>query len=285
MKAYFSKFLLVVMTFSLFVGCNNESEDNSEEQRKNDYAKWIDRTVCRHVVDNLDYLFWASAHRDSLLCGGDAEAVIKRQFSLKSLPAPKFNESGEICKWKFVGTHTIKHNGISLAEDGAEWIAYSNMERFWSAPQQPTEVNCQWTVKRENGVYKLSGGMIHNGLWQEYFTLSEFSDMEFTITSDIVTAAIVNGVRETRRHISYCFDGDMDIMVLNQDELGKVQYETDITMSLDGVAGRNTKMYASGYPIFGSEDYFNGGKVDVTVFDTQAPWGFIIYYTQYGARY
>ena len=54
---------------------------------------------------------------------------------------------------------------------------------------------------------------------------------------------------------------------------------------LDGVDGRNTKDYVQGIPVFGREDYFNDGKVDVSVAEVEAPWKFIIYYTKYGARY
>lgn len=285
MKERLLKLVFVSLGLIFFVGCEKGPDDDEIfEQRKDEYARWIDDRICRQVVDNLDFLFWASAHRDSLLCGGDTEAVIKRQFSNPSLPAPKFNELGEICEWKYIATHTMQHNGISLSEDGAEWTAYGKMKRFRNASQQPVEIDCRWTIKRANGVYTLTGGMIHNGLQQEYFPLSSFSNVEFTITSDIVTVAIVNGVREERRHISYCFDGGIALKII-KDAAEVSSQKPCINLVLDGVAGRNTKNYVQGIPVFGREDYFNDGKVDVSVADAEAPWKFIIYYTKYGARY
>ena len=100
----------------------------------------------------------------------------------------------------------------------------------------------------------------------------------------IVTVAIVNGVREERRHISYCFDGGIALNII-KDAAEVSSQKPYINLVLDGVAGRNTKNYVQGIPVFGREDYFNDGKVDVSVADVEAPWKFIIYYTKYGARY
>ena len=105
----------------LFIGCEAEMGYVWDENtRINEYVSWIDDTICRQAIGNLDFLFHASAYRDSLHCGGDTEAVIKRQFSNPS----KVNEAGEICWFEYAAEHYITHNGISLDEDGAVWVAY-----------------------------------------------------------------------------------------------------------------------------------------------------------------
>ena len=74
-----SRDLLMLVSIIFFIGCETETEYIwNDENRISEYATWIDNTICRQTVDNLDFMFQASAYRDSLLCGGDVNAVIKR---------------------------------------------------------------------------------------------------------------------------------------------------------------------------------------------------------------
>ena len=52
-----------------------------EKSRINTYSNWITGDICQNMVDNLDFLFQASAYRDTLRNGGDVQVVIDRQFS------------------------------------------------------------------------------------------------------------------------------------------------------------------------------------------------------------
>ena len=84
-----SRIILAVIGVLSFVGCSDEVEYIwDEESRINEYANWIDDTICRNVVDNLDFMFQTSAYRDSLRNGGDVNAVIERQFSNPHIAPP-----------------------------------------------------------------------------------------------------------------------------------------------------------------------------------------------------
>lgn len=258
--------IIALLSALSLVGCESEPEYEWEENsRINEYVSWIEGTICRQMVDNLDFLFQASAYRDSLLCGGDTAAVIKRQFSNPHLEPPMVNELGEICWFQTAAEHYITHNGISLDEDGSLWIVYGKMQRFWDAHQQPAEEYCQWAVSRENGVYTLSGGMIHNGNQEEFFTMSNFFDLKFTtsIAEVLVTTDFENNIQEIKQTLRYCFDGD--IMAVSA---GKIDYDRqprpDVVMTLDGVTGHNAKEYINGIPVFGAP-YFNEGELVATL--------------------
>lgn len=263
--------------------CESETEYVWDEaSRISAYVNWVDGTICRQVVDNLDYLFQASAYRDSLLCGGGTEAVIKRQFSNPHIKPPHFDDNGEICCFESIALHTIIHNGISLEEDGAVWSAYGRMERFWEATQQPIEEYCQWTVSRENGVYTLSGGMIHNGLWQEFFTMSNFLGLNFTtsIAEVNITTDFDNNIHEVKQTLRYCFDG-----ILMAVGAGRVDDDNEprpeVSVLLEGVTGHNSKEYIEGIPVHGAP-YFNEGTLSA-VFSND--WKVVIDYTQGGYNY
>lgn len=281
-----SRDLLMLVSIIFFIGCETETEYIwNDENRISEYATWIDNTICRQTVDNLDFMFQASAYRDSLLCGGDVNAVIKRQFSNPHLKPPKVNELGEICWFETQAEHYITHNGISLDEDGSLWIAYGKMQRFWDAHQQPVEEYCQWAVSRENGVYTLSGGMIHNGVFNEFFTMSNFLDMHFTtsVAEVMVCTDIDNNIYETKQTLRYSFNGD--IMAVAS---GKVDYDRlprpDVYMTLDGVTGHNTKEYIEGIPVFGSV-YFDEGTTTATLSNGTDSWRIVIDYAQGGYNY
>lgn len=265
MKLKYISIVALLSALSL-VGCESEPEYEWEENsRINEYVSWIEGTICRQMVDNLDFLFQASAYRDSLLCGGDTAAVIKRQFSNPHLKPPMVNELGEICWFQTAAEHYITHNGISLDEDGSQWIAYGKMQRFWDAHQQPAEEYCQWAVSRENGVYTLSGGMIHNGNQEEFFTMSNFFDLKFTtsIAEVLVTTDFENNIQETKQTLRYCFDGDIMAVSAGQIDYDR-QPRPDVVMTLDGVTGHNAKEYINGIPVFGAP-YFNEGALVATL--------------------
>lgn len=282
-----SKTILVLVSTIFIIGCETETEYVwDENSRINDYVHWIDDTICRRMVDNLDFMFQASAYRDSLLCGGDIYAVVERQFSNPHLKPPMVNELGEICWFQFGAEHYIQHNGISLDEDGSVWIAYGKMQRLWEDTyQQPTEEYCQWTVSRKNGVYTLSGGMIHNGLWDEYFTMSNFLDLKFTtsIAEVIVTTGLDNPIQKTKQTLRYCFDGDIVAV-----GAGKIDYDRqprpDVSMTLDGVTGHNAKEYINGIPVFGPP-YFNEGELNAKLSNGNTSWSIVIDYSLGGFNY
>ena len=258
--------IIALLSALSLVGCESEPEYEWEENsRINEYVSWIEGTICRQMVDNLDFLFQASAYRDSLLCGGDTAAVIKRQFSNPHLKPPMVNELGEICWFQTAAEHYITHNGISLDEDGSQWIAYGKMQRFWDAHQQPAEEYCQWAVSRENGVYTLSGGMIHNGNQEEFFTMSNFFDLKFStsIAEVLVTTDFENNIQEIKQTLRYSFDGDIMAVSAGQIDYDR-QPRPDVVMTLDGVTGHNAKEYINGIPVFGAP-YFNEGELVATL--------------------
>lgn len=271
------KFLFLMLSLSLFVGCSKDTTENPEKdtekrERIERYASWIDNIVLRQMVDQLDYLFQASAYRDSLLYGGDTEVVIKRQFSNPNLRPPQYNENGEIYQWYGNGTHTITHNGISLEKDGSEWSVNSCMQRFWYAPLQPEEVACQWIVRRNNDVYTLSGGMIHNGFLEEFFTLTEISDLQFTTAPVSVSMSpYATGVKRTLR---YCFDGDIEITQKKEIENTP---NTNMVVKLESLNGYNSKPYSNGEPVFlPNRIYFTAGVINASVYDDQEPLHFAV---------
>ncbi len=279
MKKHFLRIVCGAMVaLSTLTSCESESEYIwDEESRISEYVNWIDGVICRQMVDNLDFLFQASAYRDSLLCGGDTEAVIKRQFSNPHLKPPKVNELGEICWFETTAEHYITHNGISLEEDGAVWVVYGRMERHWEATQQPAEEYCQWAVSRENGTYTLSGGMIHNGTFQEFFTMSNFLELGFTtsIAEVMVTTDFDNNIQEIKQTLRYCFDGVLMAVGAGWDDWDK-EPRPDVSILLEGVTGHNTKEYINGIPVFGSAPYFNEGTLSA-VFSND--WKVVIDYT------
>lgn len=282
MKAKLSNIFSMLITLLLFVGCNSDKEEPKQEWPDKTtikaYISWMD-AVNSNIVDNLDFMFQASAYRDSLKCGGDAEYVLRNFFSNPNIAPPQFDENGEICSWESSGEYNITHNGISLGEDGAEWIATGNMNRFWNPYQQPNIVQCQWKVSRQNGEYTLNGDMIYNGLWEEFFTMINMSNITFTTSFKSVT--IYNGnVAEKKQTLNYCFDGDVEVEV---EDIGNNR--PDVTMIFDGLTGYNSKWYVEGIPVFDGRSYFQGGKINATILDGQTPWSVLITYTTYGTSF
>ena len=279
---------VVVATLATLTSCESETVyEWDDESRINEYVNWIDGVVCRQMVDNLDFLFQASAYRDSLLCGGDTEAVIKRQFSNPNLHPPMYNEVGEICWFETAAEHYITHNGISLDEDGAVWIAFGKMQRSWDAYEQPAEEYCQWSVSRENDIYTLSGGMIHNGLFNEFFTMSNFLDLNFTtsIAEVMVTTDFDNNIQEVKQTLRYHFDGDLMAVAAGREDYDRLQ-RPDVVMTLDGVAGHNVKEYIEGVPVFGGAPYFTEGVLSATLANGKTnSWHIVIDYAQGGFNY
>ena len=267
--------IVIVASAGLFTACDkddvgtdNPTEDVEKLKRAKEYGRWIDGVVGQQMIDQLDYLFQASAYRDSLRNGGDTEVVMKRQFSNPNMRPPQFDENGEIYYWQYVSENFITHNGISLDKDGAEWTVHSYMRRFWYAPSQPEQVDCQWTVSRNNGVYTLSGGMIHNGLWEEYFTLTEISDVKFT--TGLVSINMFpygEGIKRTRR---YCFDGNINITT--EKNKGS-RPNTNINITLNSLNGYNSKPYnRDGEPVFLPDRvYFTSGSFNASVYDGKEP--------------
>lgn len=277
-----SRIILAVIGVLSFVGCSDEVEYIwDEESRINEYANWIDDTICRNVVDNLDFMFQTSAYRDSLRNGGDVNAVIERQFSNPHFAPPMVNELGEICWFASNAEHYIQHNGVSLDEDGALWRAYGRMERFWDGVyQQPLVEYCEWFVSRENGVYTLSGGMIHNGLWNKFFTMSNFVNLKFTTSIaevDIWTDG-ENPVHKKKQTLRYCFNGDIYAVAAGETDPDK-RPRPDIYIFLDGVTGHNAKEYIGGIPVFGAP-YFDEGRTTATLSNGTNSWRIVIDYTQ-----
>lgn len=263
------KFLFLLLSLSLFVGCSKDATENPEKdtekrERIERYASWIDNIVLRQMVDQLDYLFQASAYRDSLLYGGDTEVVIKRQFSNSSLLPPQFNENGEIYRWQSFGTHTITHNGISLEKDGSEWTVNSSIHNFGGSG----EIETQWSVSRKDGVYTLSGTIPHNGLYEFFITLNEMLDLQFTTAPVSVRMSPYGaGVKRTLR---YCFDGDIEITQ-------KKTPSTNMVVKLESLNGYNSKPYINGIPVFlPNRIYFTAGVINASVYDDQEPLHFAV---------
>ena len=283
-KSFFTAACITLITLT---SCESEmAYEWEEESRINEYVTWIDNVVCRQMVDNLDFLFQASAYRDSLLCGGDTEAVIKRQFSNPHLQPPQFNEAGEICGFKTAAEHYISHNGISLEEDGSVWVVLGKMARTWDAYEQPTEEYCQWRVSRENGTYTLSGGMIHNGVFQEFFTMSNFLGLTFTTSTAevLVTTDFDNNIQEVKQTLRYCFDGDLMAIAAGWEDYDRLQ-RPDAMISLSGVTGHNAKEYIDGIPVFGAR-YFDEGILTATLANGKATsWRIVIDYAQCAYNY
>ena len=283
-KSFFAVVSLVLVALT---SCESEMVyEWDEKSRISEYVNWIDGVVCRQMVDNLDFLFQASAYRDSLLCGGDTEAVIKRQFSNPNLMPPQFNEVGEISGFKTTAEHFISHNGISLEEDGSVWVALGKMQRSWEAYEQPAEEYCQWSVRRENGVYTLTGGMIHNGVYQEFFTMSNFLGLNFTtsITEVLVTTDFDNNRQEVKQTLRYHFNGDLMAVAAGWEDYDRLQ-RPDAMITLEGVAGHNAKEYIEGTPVFGAP-YFTEGALSATLANGKATsWRIVIDYTQGGYNY
>ena len=277
-----SRTILAVASMLCFVGCSEEVEYVwDEKSRINEYSNWIDDTICRNIVDNLDFMFQASAYRDSLRNGGDVNAVVERQFSNPHLRPPMVNELGEICWFESNAEHYILHNGVSLDEDGALWRAYGRMDRFWEdVYQQPLVEYCEWFVSRENGVYTLSGGMIHNGLWNKFFTMSNFVNLNFTTSIaevDMWTDG-ENPVHKKKQTLRYCFNGDVYAVAA-----GKVDHDMlprpDVYINLDGVTGHNAKEYIGGIPVFGVP-YFDEGITTAALSNGANSWRIVIDYAQ-----
>lgn len=263
------KFLFLLLSLSLFVGCSKDATENPEKdtekrERIERYASWIDNIVLRQMVDQLDYLFQASAYRDSLLYGGDTEVVIKRQFSNSNLRPPQYNENGEIYQWYGNGTHTITHNGISLEKDGSAWTVNSSIHNFGGSG----EIETQWSVSRKDGVYTLSGTIPHNGLYEFFITLNEMLDLQFTTAPVSVNMSPYGaGVKRTLR---YCFDGDIEITQ-------KKTPNTNMVVKLESLNGYNSKPYINGIPVFlPNRIYFTAGVINASVYDDQEPLHFAV---------
>lgn len=264
------KFLFLLLSLSLFVGCGKDElaetpeKDTEKRERIERYASWIDNIVLRQMVDKLDYLFQASAYRDSLLNGGNTEVVIKRQFSQSNLLPPQFNENGEIYRWQSFGTHTITHNGISLEKDGSEWIVNSSIHNFGGSG----EVETQWSVSRKDGVYTLSGTIPHNGFLEFFITLNEMLDLQFTTAPVSVSMSpYATGVRRTLR---YCFDGDIEITQ-------KKTPNTNMVVKLESLNGYDSRAYINGGPLLSPRrDYFTAGVINASVYDDQEPLHFAV---------
>lgn len=285
MKAKLLKLVFVSLGFMFFVGCEKEPDDIGPDhtERMKQLAEWLDSSVLRDVVDNLDYLFAVSAHRDSLLCGGDAEIVIRHHFSHPSLGLPVFNDDGEISMWRSGAINTVTHNGKSLNENGAEWIVTSTRNRIWISEQQPEKVESEWIVRRENDKYTLSGEMNHNGLYQEYFVLSDISEITFT-TSIVRTTVMSDAYGQEKKNTLYCcLDGDMDVRVIKRALEDHIK--PNLSVTLQKLEGYNGKIYVDGYPVFGGEEYFEGGRMNVLVLDEDPSWSFTAGFSRYGKAY
>ena len=134
------KFLICALALIALADCETEPiYEWDEKSRINEYVTWIDNHICSQMVDQLDFVFQASAYRDSLLLGSGTDVVIKRQFSNRHFKPVTFNQLGEIASYQCVMDEVeIVHNGISLDQDGAVWKAYGRMDRFWlDVYQQP----------------------------------------------------------------------------------------------------------------------------------------------------
>ncbi len=285
------KFLICALALIALAGCETEPiYEWDEESRINEYVTWIDNHICSQMVDQLDFVFQASAYRDSLLLGSGTDVVIKRQFSNRHFKPVTFNQLGEIASYQCVMDEVeIVHNGISLDQDGAVWKAYGRMDRFWlDVYQQPKTEYCQFTVSRSNGRYTLSGGMIHNGLFQEYFTMSNFNNLHFTtsIAEVMVCSDFDNNIYETKQTLRYCFNGEVMAVGAGHIDADK-QPRPDAYLTLEGLTGHNGKEYIEGTPVFGGIPYFNEGCIRATLLNGQSDtyWSIVIDYTEGGFNY
>ncbi len=275
-------FLMVAIMFvasaGAFVACSKDDvgedipAEEIEKRRIESYGKTIDFTIARQMVDQLDFLFQASAYRDSLLNGGDTEVVIKRQFSKKY---PQYSENGEICGWIYYSNmlYNITHNGISLDEDGAEWSVHVSSQYL------PEGVKGEWTVSRKDGVYTLSGSMVHS---EETGYFDSDLNVQFTTGRTVVLVHFDN-VIEPKTTLRYCFDGEINATI---DSYYVGQPDTKINLKLDGLSGYDVKTYHNGIPVFGPEViYFKSGVVTASVTGEQPPLHFVVNFTPRGIMF
>jgi hypothetical protein len=243
-----------------------------EKRRIESYGRTIDFSIARQMVNKLDFLFQASAYRDSLLNGSDTEVVIKRQFLKKH---PQYSENGEICGWISGSTlYNITHNGISLDEDGAEWSVQA------SSRYLPEGVKGEWNVSRKDGVYTLSGSMIHMEPDVGYFDTD--LNVQFT-TGRTVVLVHFDHIIEPKTTLRYCFDGEINATI---DNYYPDQLDTKINLKLDGLSGYDVKTYHDGIPFFGPEViYFKSGVVTASVTGEQPPLHFVVNFTPHGIMF
>ena len=267
--------IVIVASAGLLAACDKDDvgedipAEEIEKRRIEEYGKKIDFTIARQMVDKLDFLFQASAYRDSLLNGGDTEVVIKRQFSNKS-KWPRYSENGEICGWK---DFDITHNGISLDEDGAEWSVHA------SSRYLPEGVKGEWTVSRKDGVYTLSGSMIHA---EDIRYFGSDLNVQFTTGRTVVLVHFDN-IIEPKTTLRYCFDGEINATI---DNYYADQLDTKINLKLDGLSGYDVKTYHNGIPVFGPEIiYFKSGVVTASVTGEQPPLHFVVNFTPQGITF
>lgn len=291
MKTKLSNIFSMLVALCIFVGCKSDEEPElplwPDNATIKSYISWMSASMggsigCT-IVDNLDLLFQASAHRDSLRCGGDADAVLRHHFSNPNLMAPKFNEDGEICWWDYGSQCNITHNGISLSENGAEWIVEGTMDQYWKPGQHPNLATCRWKVSRKKGEYTLTGELIHNGLYEDFLTMIKISDVTFTTSIKEKRINIVNGdeiITDIKKTVCYCFDGDIEVAVEDTNI-----YRPDVNMTLIGLSGYNPKMYVGGIPVFDGAPYFRSGKIVATIYDEEKPWRMQVTFTPYGTSF
>lgn len=275
-------FLMVAIMFvasvGAFVACSKDDEgedipaEEIEKRRIESYGRTIDFSIARQMVDKLDFLFQASAYRDSLLNGGDTEVVIKRQFFKKY---PQYSENGEICGWISGNTlYSITHNGISLDEDGAEWSVLVSSQHL------PEGVKGEWNVSRKDGVYTLSGSMIHTEADLGYFDTD--LNVQFTTGRTVVLVHFDHSI-EPKTTLRYCFDGEINATI---DNYYPNQLDTTINLKLDGLSGYDVKTYHDGIPFFGPEViYFKSGVVTASVTGEQPPLHFVVNFTPRGIMF
>ena len=290
MKTKLSNIFSMLVALLIFAGCNTEEEPQPlwpDDSTIKSYISWMSATMggsigCT-IVDNLDLLFQASAHRDSLRCGGDADAVLRQYFSNPNLMAPKFNEDGEICWWDYGSQCNITHNGISLSENGAEWIVEGTMDQYWEPGQHPNLATCRWKVSRKKGQYTLTGELIHNGLYENFLTMIKIPDVKFTTSIKETTIYFSSGgesSEETKRTVCYCFDGDIEVEVEDTNI-----YRPDVKMTFIGLTGYNPKLYFNGVPVFDVDPYFRSGKIVATIYDEEKPWRMQVIFTPHGTSF
>ena len=275
-------FLMVAIMFvasvGAFVACSKDDAgedipaEEIEKRRIESYGRTIDFSIARQMVNKLDFLFQASAYRDSLLNGSDTEVVIKRQFFKKY---PQYSENGEICGWISGNTlYSITHNGISLDEDGAEWSVQA------SSRYLPEGVKGEWNVSRKDGVYTLSGSMIHTEADLGYFDTD--LNVQFT-TGRTVVLVHFDHIIEPKTTLRYYFDGEINATI---DNYYPDQLDTTINLKLDGLSGYDVKTYHDGIPFFGPEViYFKSGVVTASVTGEQPPLHFVVNFTPRGIMF
>ena len=248
------------------VGTDNPTEDVEKLKRAKEYGRWIDNVIGQQMIDQLDYLFQASAYRDSLRNGGDTEVVMKRQFSNPNMRPPQFDENGEIYYWQYVSENFITHNGISLDKDGAEWTVHSHIHSFVHDSSSSDAID--WTVSRNNGVYTLSGEMVHSSVGDYFITSSEILDVKFT--TGLVSINMFPYGEGIKRTLRYCFDGNIEVTT------GKnkgSRPNTNISITLNSLNGYNSKPYnRDGEPVFLPDRvYFTSGSFNASVYDSKEP--------------